>query len=121
MSRYQWPAGMRRLDDAIRRMQYNAQTTGTFAPPEPPTEDHARAPSVAPTIAPSGDANLWVPIGPSAIMNGQAGDRPRVAGRVRDIAVSPDGQRAYAAAANGGVWFSKDGGDTWSPLGNWVP
>jgi hypothetical protein len=34
--------------------------------------------------------------------------------------VSPDGLRAYAGSANGGVWFSNDGGNTWSPLGNWL-
>jgi hypothetical protein len=75
----------------------------------------------APFFAPTGDANLWVPIGPSTVLNGQASDRPRVAGRVNDIAVSPDGKRAYAATANGGVWFTGDEGNSWSPLGGWLP
>jgi hypothetical protein len=63
---------------------------------------------------------LWVPIGPTVVLAGQAGGRPRVAGRVRDLRVSDDGQRAYAATANGGVWYSGDGGETWAPLGGWA-
>jgi hypothetical protein len=74
---------------------------------------------VAPREAPSGAADLWVPIGPTVVLGGQAGGRPRVAGRVRDLRVSDDGLRAYAATANGGVWYSPDGGETWSPLGGW--
>jgi hypothetical protein len=63
------------------------------------------------------DRQRWLPIGPSAILRGQATGSPRVAGRVRDIRRSPDGARIYAASANGGVWFSGDGGQSWSPLG----
>lgn len=59
----------------------------------------------------------WVPIGPSAVLNGQAYAKPRVAGRIRDLKRSPDGQRIYAASAFGGVWFSGDGGESWAPLG----
>ena len=47
--------------------------------------------------------------------------RPRVAGRVRDLAVSPNGKRAYAATANGGLWFTFDFGATWHPVSNWLP
>jgi len=35
-----------------------------------------------------------------------------VSGRVTGLAVGPDGLRVYAGAANGGVWFSHDGGET---------
>ncbi|MEZ5833850.1 MAG: hypothetical protein R3D05_21990 [Dongiaceae bacterium] len=63
------------------------------------------------------DQNVWLPIGPAVTLQGQAGSAPRVAGRVRDIAVSDDGKRVYAATANGGVWYSGDAGATWSPLG----
>jgi hypothetical protein len=118
MSRYQWPSPGKSGDRAYRRMGYNALTNGVLPPgavrPAPPSHPGER-------IAPTGDAGLWVPIGPSTVMKGQAGSRPRVAGRVRDLAISPDGQRAYAATANGGVWYSSDAGGTWSPLGNWVP
>ena len=46
--------------------------------------------------------------------------RPRVSGRIRDLAVSPDGQRAYCASAKGGVWYSGDAGATWAPVGGWA-
>jgi hypothetical protein len=57
----------------------------------------------------------WTPVGPIAIRRGQAESEPVVGGRVQDIAVSADGQRVYAAAANGGVWRSTDAGRTWEP------
>ena len=63
------------------------------------------------------DRKRWLPIGPSVILKGQASGKPRVAGRVRDIKRSPDGTRIYAASANGGVWFSGDGGLSWAPVG----
>jgi len=62
----------------------------------------------------------WLPIGPTVVLAGQAGGRPRVAGRVSDVQVSSNGLRAYAATANGGVWFSDDGGESWRPLGGWT-
>ena len=45
---------------------------------------------------------------------------PRMSGRIRDLAVSPDGQRAYAVSAKGGVWYSGDAGATWAPVGGWA-
>src|SRR5258707_6291581 len=63
------------------------------------------------------DARRWLPIGPSAIVGGQAGGGAEVAGRVRDIRRSPDGARIYLATAGGGVWFSGDAGRSWAPLG----
>lgn len=81
----------------------------------------ARGAAVPVTAAPqAAQPNLWVPIGPTVVIDGQAGGRPRVAGRVRDLRVSPDGQRVYAATANGGVWYSSDAGDSWVPLGGWT-
>ena len=62
----------------------------------------------------------WLPIGPTVVLAGQAGGRPRVAGRVRDVQVSSNGLRAYAATANGGVWYSDDAGESWRPLGGWT-
>ncbi|CAN5808703.1 hypothetical protein BH11PSE8_BH11PSE8_22260 [soil metagenome] len=63
--------------------------------------------------------SLWMPIGPTVVLAGQADGAPRVAGRISDLQVSPDGRRAYAATANGGVWFSDDAGESWRPLGGW--
>lgn len=68
---------------------------------------------------PTGDAQRWVPIGPAVVRRGQANDRPRVAGRIRDLAVHPNGRRAYAASGQGGVWYTGDGGATWEPVGGW--
>ena len=123
MSRYQWPRTRKSgTDRPMQRMRYNALTDGVL-----PAESVSAARSVralveraAPAAAPGGNDNLWVPIGPSTVIKGQATGHPRVAGRVRDICVSPDGMRAYAGSANGGVWFTSDAGNTWSPLGNWL-
>ena len=79
----------------------------------------ARA-AVAPMAFPGSNSNRWVPIGPSVVRQGQADGRPRVSGRVRDLAVSADGMRAYAGTAKGGVWFTGDAGATWEPLGGWA-
>ena len=121
MSRYQWPGSRRSGDNPVARKQHNARADGVLpaasVSPARAARSIARA---APGIAPAGDANLWVPLGPSTVLKGQAGAKPHVAGRVRDIWVSKDGQRAYAASANGGVWFTPDAGNSWSPLGNWL-
>ncbi len=83
--------------------------------------DTARGePRAAPLAFPSSNVDRWTPIGPSTVRRGQAEGRPRVSGRVRDLAVSPDGRRVYAATAKGGVWYSGDGGATWAPLGGWA-
>ena len=66
----------------------------------------ARRAQLARIAPPNVDDDLWVPIGPTVVLNGQAGGNPRVAGRTNDIRVSDDGARVYAATANGGVWFS---------------
>jgi hypothetical protein len=66
------------------------------------------------------DTNRWVPIGPSVVRRGQADGRPRVAGRIRDLAVDSTGQRAYAASGKGGVWYTEDAGHSWRPVGGWA-
>jgi hypothetical protein len=65
---------------------------------------------------PVGDDSLWVPVGPAAVLRGQPETEPRVSGRVRALAVHPDGQRVYAGTANGGVWYSDDAGVSWLPV-----
>ncbi len=74
----------------------------------------------APMAFPANNINRWNPIGPSVVRRGQAADRPRVSGRVRDLVVSNDGRRAYAGTAKGGIWYTDDGGATWEPLGGWA-
>jgi hypothetical protein len=62
----------------------------------------------------------WVPIGPSVIRGLEGTGWGRGTGRVRDLAVSTDGKRAYAATAKGGLWYSDDAGQFWSPVGGWA-
>jgi len=76
--------------------------------------------SITPQAFADNNQNRWVPIGPSVVRRGQAEGGPLVSGRVRDLAVSSDGTRVYAATAKGGVWFSEDAGSTWEPLGGWA-
>ena len=106
-------AGVFDVDEAALSLERRRAQLAAQAPP--------RRARVAPAgLPPAGDVNLWVPIGPTVVLAGQAGGRPRVAGRVRDLRVSDDGRRAYAATANGGVWYSGDAGETWAPLGGWA-
>jgi hypothetical protein len=135
MTRYDWPSDPTvSLDDANAREAHTGRLAG------PPVDIAARAHRntllaelaealpKAPSRTrrgrakdpPGADTNLWLPIGPSTVVNGQAEGDPRVAGRVRDLWVSAGGGRAYAATASGGVWFSGDRGTTWAPLGGWA-
>lgn len=115
MTRYQWPDApdQQFSDDAIGRARHNGRLR-VVLPPRPRTAARVLA------APPSGTGRVWVPIGPGTVLNGQAAGTPRVAGRVRDLAISPNGQRAYAAAAGGGVWYSDDRATTWRPLGGWA-
>ena len=124
MSRYAWPRKRKHPDWPLERAGWNARTDGIV------TERAVlRAREIRRTVqarraagrAPLGPVDLWVPVGPSVALKGQSSGRPRVAGRVRDLAVSPNGNRAYAATANGGVWFTPDAGTMWYPVSNWLP
>jgi photosystem II stability/assembly factor-like uncharacterized protein len=58
----------------------------------------------------------WSPLGPSVVLNGQAVGNPAVGGRISGIAVAPGGELVYAGSANGGVFRSDDGGQSWRSL-----
>jgi hypothetical protein len=61
-------------------------------------------------------ARNWLPLGPTVVLDGQTvGDQP-VGGRVAGIAIAGDGQIVYAATANGGVFRSDDGANSWRSL-----
>jgi hypothetical protein len=127
MSRYDWPTdtGRERNDDDpagrsrfVRRRRIEFDPEGARiaarAAPAPPA-------GPGPTAAPSGPEHLWQPLGPMTVVRGQAVGEPRIAGRVNAIAVDGGGQRLYAASANGGVWYSSDGGAHWRSLGGFAP
>lgn len=63
------------------------------------------------------DARRWLPLGPSTVLGALGDGRVAMGGCIRDLQVSPDGKRVYAASPGGGVWYSGDAGRTWSPLG----
>ena len=124
MSVYEWPdvgdPGGEREDDPLGRRVFvnhgrrplaheQALAAGRTLPRPARRRSSRRA--AAPLGAPAHDlANLWLPLGPSVILNGQMESHQRVSGRVRALAVSDDGQRVFAGSANGGVWYSRDGG-----------
>ncbi|HET9442762.1 MAG TPA: hypothetical protein VFO65_05525, partial [Acidimicrobiales bacterium] len=128
MGRYDWPQTTLPQDDPRGRERYNARyLPGPDVRPADGTEPPApaagaprargRAATATPRAAPSGPQHLWLPLGPSTVVGGQATGRPRVVGRIRDLAVEPTaGERVYAASASGGVWFSPDRGLSWRPL-----
>ncbi len=58
----------------------------------------------------------WQPLGPAPIVNGP------FTGRCSAVTASPtDRGLYYVAAASGGVWRSRDGGLTWTPLTDDMP
>jgi hypothetical protein len=110
------------MSRVIRRTARAAKKTAAATPAKPAARKRtaAAAETLAPMLFPTGNVKRWVPIGPSVVRKGQAEGRPRVTGRVTDLAVSPDGQRAYAGSAKGGVSYSGDAGATWVPVGGWA-
>lgn len=130
MSSYQWPPGRGEQDgdnpgaraDYVRRARVDFDPEGArvasraaLAPPAVPP-GHAGGPR-APA---NGRKDLWQPLGPLTVVSGQAIGAPRVAGRINMLAAHKDGERVYAASANGGVWYSKNGGASWLSLGGFA-
>jgi photosystem II stability/assembly factor-like uncharacterized protein len=72
--------------------------------------------TVSPLSPPS--STTWTPVGPAPIPNGQTSPvEVPVSGRVTAIAVDPrNADVVYVGAAQGGVYRSLDGGNTWTPL-----
>ncbi|HEX8281536.1 MAG TPA: hypothetical protein VF551_09170, partial [Chthoniobacterales bacterium] len=69
-----------------------------------------------------GGAPTWVNIGPNPIPNGQTSDvSAPVSGRTPAIAVHPTQPlTVFVGTAQGGVYRSTTGGDTWTPVGEFV-
>ena len=114
MSRYAWPVARREEtdDDPGGRGDFLGRHRVEFDPAGVRAlarRGAAPEPGVARPRAPvSGRTHLWQPLGPNTVVGGQAIGDTRIAGRINMLAVHPDGDRLYAAAANGGVWYSGD-------------
>ena len=66
----------------------------------------------------------WTPMGPLAVPNGQTygGARVLISGRVTAVAPHPvDGNTIFIGTSRGGVWRTRDGGTTWTALGDHQP
>ena len=126
MGRYDWPVvpagqqGEGGGDDPAGRSRYNARrrtgldVEGALRASRTPSQPlHLPGGAPGPFAPISGRQHLWQPLGPASLLGGQAEGNPRVSGRVNAICVHDAGQRMYAASANGGVWYSKDGGANW--------
>jgi hypothetical protein len=126
MSRYQWPlarGGEEHEDSPGERARFMARRRIDFDPVG--ARRAARTPQVVPPGArgaglrapASGRQHLWQALGPQTVLAGQAAGDPRITGRIASLAVHPGGDRIYAASANGGIWYSRDGGALWISLG----
>lgn len=133
MSRYDWPIGPAlgdegKGDDPAARARYNARRRNGLdlalalqasrTPQQPAARPGGRRGPFAPGTS---RENLWVHLGPATVLGGQAEGNPRVSGRINALCVHDGGQRLYAASANGGVWYSKNGGDSWVSVGGLAP
>ena len=66
-------------------------------------------------VEPSGVGGSWTPLGPAPLPNGFSG--VPVSGRTVAIAIDPTNPNiVYLGAAQGGVWRSLDGGQTWATI-----
>ncbi len=118
MSRYDWPAaesGEAHEDDPAARGRFMARRRLDFDPDGARAASRA-APAFGTRAPPDTRTHLWQPLGPQTVIGGQAEGGPRISGRVNALAVHPLGERVYAASANGGVWYSGNGGVSWESL-----
>jgi photosystem II stability/assembly factor-like uncharacterized protein len=66
------------------------------------------------------NGTVWAPIGPSPIKHGQHGVDAN--GQVTAIAIHPNNSNIiYIGTGWGGVWLTRDGGATWTPLFDRAP
>lgn len=128
MTSYDWPGGPKppeMADDVRGRQAFVGPRRTDFDPDG--ARRAGRIPARAsggsrgaPAAPRSGRTDLWVPLGPTTVLGGQATGTPRIAGRVNAIAISTDGNRVYAASGNGGIWFSSNAGSIWQSLGGFA-
>ncbi len=64
------------------------------------------------------NGTVWAPVGPSPINEGGI----TANGQVTAIAINPNNSNIiYIGTAWGGVWLTRDGGDTWTPIFDRAP
>ena len=118
MTAYDWPQPGRqqRHDDQRARRAFNAGR-GTFAGgtiAEPAADVGVRA------AAERGRRPLGARSGRPVVLGSDESGSPQGHRAVTDVWVEPvGGRRAYAAAANGGIWYTDDAGASWRALGGW--
>jgi hypothetical protein len=65
----------------------------------------------------------WTPMGPAPEVQNAKGLFPAHSGRIRSIAISPDGdldtRTVFIGTASGGIWRSRNSGDTWEPVSDY--
>ncbi len=95
-------------------------TQGGLAPLGLSSSDTSLGPTMIPPIAgvaPPPNQTTWTPLGPAPTPNGQTSPTGPVSGRITALAVDPaQANTVYAGTAQGGVYRSKDGGLTWTPI-----
>ena len=106
---------VREYRDRVR--EHNTDQGNTLAA-EPAFQPHISKRDIRSAISAEAGKSNWIPLGPSAVLNGAPPTRPSISGRVTGIAISANGQRVYVGSANGGVWRSDDAGRSWYPLMN---
>ena len=83
-------------------------------------------PAISPLLTTSVSGGSWTALGPAPIPNGQTVpsdahgvslSHAPVSGRVTAVAIDPaDANTAYVGTAQGGLYQTRDGGATWTPL-----
>jgi photosystem II stability/assembly factor-like uncharacterized protein len=112
----------RRLGEMFADRQFGSKHTEKLS--------HLRLAAIeeARTLGPLNETNLtpatpggsnWVELGPTAVPKGQTygGARVLISGRITEIVQHPtNASIIYFGASRGGVWKTKDGGLTWTPM-----
>jgi hypothetical protein len=117
MSRYDWPNDLRKDPETKEgRAEASHSRVTSSAVPGALGDLSALSDVIEANFEPD---RQWMPLGPTILRRSQSATSGTVAGRVRDLVVHSDGAHAYAGVANGGIWVTKNGGDSWKPLGSW--
>lgn len=63
----------------------------------------------------------WTPLGPQPINTAAVTSQGNASGRITALAVDPtNSSDVWAGAANGGAWYSNNGGSSWSPMSDYA-